>query len=326
MPRVLITGGAGNMARLVAAELAPRGHELVLFDRHHPRDAPYPWEPAWPTEVGELCDPAAVDRAFAAARPEMVVHLGGNPTPSDHPTYQAGGVYSHYGQVAHDDTFKSNVLGTYYVLDRAARAGVRRVVAASSFFALGIGNRISGAPWRPTYLPIDEAHPTEPEDSYSLSKLLNEEMYRAYARAYGMAVVAMRFLGVYYRHSPEPPGRRFRDRAAAPARRDSVESVWMYVDGRDAAQAVRRGLEADGLDPFEAFFIASGRSIRESPKEAFRREYPSLAHLAEGMGEWDDLISIGKARRKLGYRPEHLWLDEYPEMAAHATRPGSDAP
>ena len=316
--RILLTGGAGNMGRLAAAELSSMGHEVVLFDRHRPEDAPQPWRTDLAVEVGELWDPAAVDRAFLRARPEAVVHLGGNPLASDHPraAYRGGGIYGQYRAVPRDDTFRSNVLGTYYVLDRAAQAGVRRVVAASSFYVLGIGNRISGSPWLPEYLPVDEAHPIRPEDSYSLSKLLDEEMYAAYARAYGMTAVALRFAGVYYRHSPEPPGRRFQNQPTPPTDPRSVENLWVYVDGRDAALAVRLSVEAAGLDPFEAFYIASGRSIRGSPKQTFGACYPSFAHLAAELDEWETLLSFEKAQRVLGYEPRHFWVDEYPEMAA----------
>lgn len=315
MPRVLITGGAGNLGRLAAALFAERGYEVSLFDRFRPEEAPYPWQTEHTAYTGELWDGEAVGRAFDAVRADVVVHLGANPLASDHPERKPFGIYTHYSAVPRDDTMKSNVLGTYYVLDNAARTGVRRIVGASSFFVLGLGNRISGTPFIPDYLPMDEGHPNRPEDTYSLSKLLNEEMYDAYARAYGITIVALRFLGVYYRHSPEQPG-RFRESPRPPADPRGLENVWMYADGRDAAHAILLAAEAEGLGPFEAFFIATGRAIKDSPKRWLMEHYPALAVKAQSLGEWDDMISIAKARRLLGYEPRHFWLDEYPEMMA----------
>jgi nucleoside-diphosphate-sugar epimerase len=314
--KVLITGGAGHLGRLVAAQFADSGHQVALFDRHRPEDAPRPWETQWPVHVGELGDGAAMERTFQTVQPEIVVHLGANPLPSDHPTVRPFGLYQQYETVRRDDTFKSNVLGTYYVLDCAVRCGVSRIVAASSYFALGIGFRTSGTPFQVEYLPIDEDHPTRPEDSYSLSKLLNEEMYRAYSRAYPIQIVALRLLGVYY-PGHEAPG-RFLKHPAAPSDPRGLEDPWMYVDGRDAARAFLLSAQVEGLQPFEAFFIATGRTMLESPRHWVERYYPHIADKARALGEWDDLISIAKARRLLGYEPKHFWLDEYPDQMVSA--------
>lgn len=322
MARVLITGGAGRLGRLCVKEFQGAGHEVAIFDRFRPQDTSVAWDTDCTAYVGEAWDGSAVDRAFATFHPECLVHLAANPGASDHPSRgrRRDGAPAgprkqgaeQYRSVPRDDTFKSNVLGTYYVLDAAVRGGVRRMVAASSYFVLGIGSRISSAPFQVERLPIDETHPNRPEDTYSLSKLLNEKMYQAYSRAYGIQSVALRLLGVYY-HGMEEPG-RFRDRPNTPQPGRGLQDVWMYVDGRDAATAFRLAAEADGLHPFEAFYIATGRNIEGSPREWVRRLYPELADKAQTLGEWDDLISIAKARRLLGYEPHHFWIDEYADQ------------
>ncbi len=311
MARILITGGAGRLGRNCAREFAEYGHEIGLLDRLAPAEEVAAL--AAPDRIwrGELWDGHTVEEAVAAFRPQVVIHLGANPGPSDHPKHrQTGGQYS---TVPRDDTFKSNVLGTYYVLDSAVRHGVGKVVAASSYFVLGLGNRISDDPWSLDYLPIDEDHPLAPEDTYSLSKLLNEEMYRAYARAYGLQTVALRLMGVYY-HESEPPERRFRERPDPPqGTRGLGADVWCYVDGRDAAQGFRRAADAGGLAPFEAFYLVTDRKIRESPRYWLERYYPELMSRVRDLGQWDPLVSAQKARRLLGYRPQHSWLAEFPD-------------
>lgn len=306
MARVLVTGGSGKLGRLCVADLLDHGHTPAIFDRLGPEKSQVPWESNCPTYLGEAYDAAAVETAFREFAPEVVFHIAANPGASDHPGHQSG-----TRSVARDDTFCSNVLGTYYILDAAVRHRVNRLVAASSFFVLGIGFRISEAPFVVERLPIDESHPNRPEDSYSLSKLLNEEMYAAYARAYGLQTVALRLLGVHYPGISTP---RFHDSPRPPEDPDRFDNVWMYVDGRDAAQAFRLAMEARELEPFEAFYIATGRTIAGSPRYWLKRYYPTLANKAASLSDEDDIISIAKARRLLGYNPQHFWLDE---KAAH---------
>ena len=66
-------------------------------------------------------------------------------------------------------TYATNTLSTYNVLEAATRLGIGKVVFASSETTYGIcfaqGER------RPRYLPVDEEHPTVPEDSYAMSKV-----------------------------------------------------------------------------------------------------------------------------------------------------------
>lgn len=309
MARVLITGGAGRLGRNCAQEFTAHGHEVGLLDRAAPSDEVAALAAPGRIWRGELWDGRTVEEAVAAYRPQVIVHLGANPGPSDHPRRRQS--RGQYAAVPRDDTFKSNVLGTYYVLDAAVRHGVERVVAASSYFVLGLGNRISDTPWRVDYLPVDEEHPMAPEDSYSLSKALNEDMYRAYTRAYGLRTVALRLMGVYY-HEVEEPAKRFSDRPKPPDDRRSLGAdVWCYVDGRDAALAFRLAAEAQNLNPFEAFYVVTDRKIRESPRRWLEEYYPHLLDRAPNLGEWDTLVSAQKARRLLGYEPQHSWLQEF---------------
>lgn len=318
MARILITGGAGRLGRNCASEFTTHGHEIGLLDRVAPSSdvaalsAP---EHIW---VGELWDGHTVEEAIEGFRPEVVVHLGANPGPSDHPTRRQ--TRGQYASVARDDTFKSNVLGTYYVVDAAVRHEVKRVVGASSYYVLGLGFRISDDPWQVEYLPIDEDHPMRPEDSYSLSKLLNEEIYQAYTRAYGLQTVALRLMSVYY-HESEPPERRFSERLDPPKENESLGAdLLCYVDGRDAALGFRLAAEAEGLAPFEAFYLVTDRNTRESPRNWLQQYYPHLMKKVRGLGEWDTLISDAKARRMLGYLPQHSWLVEFPDrVVATAT-------
>jgi len=178
------------------------------------------------------------------------------------------------------------------------------IAFASTFFMLDLDFRIRDAPWLRRYLPIDEEHTLSPEDTYRLSKLMDEEMLEAYTRAWGMRSVACRLLGEYYAHRDDSATRFRREAKPPPQGKPPAFRAWQYLDGRDAAQAFRLANESKDLVPF---YLASDRTIEESRRDALARLFPELREMAAELGPDDGLISIEKAKRKLGYQPWHSW-------------------
>ncbi|MCX6045491.1 MAG: NAD(P)-dependent oxidoreductase, partial [Chloroflexi bacterium] len=149
--KVLITGGNGKLAAYVLRALAA-DHELVLFARHQPAPefANYPWI------QGELNSFEDCQRAVAGV--DAIQHIGAQPWPVEHPQLRAN---AEKQGIPFDATFKTNMLGTYYLMQAAAEAGtVKTVVMAGSNCALGHGFRISKTPFPIEALPINETHPT----------------------------------------------------------------------------------------------------------------------------------------------------------------------
>ena len=83
-------------------------------------------------------------------------------------------------------------------------------------------------------------------------------------------------------------------------------NLWAYIDGRDGAQAVRRALQHDAVG-FDVFVIANADTVmsRQSADLA-AAVYPSVPVNRE-LGEHETMLSIEKARRVLGYQPQHGW-------------------
>jgi nucleoside-diphosphate-sugar epimerase len=77
-------------------------------------------------------------------------------------------------------------------LPAAVGVGVRTVVAITSNCVLGHGFRVSGHHFPVQYLPIDEEHPRDPEDSYSVSKHFQSEIMFMFARSHGIRAYAIR--------------------------------------------------------------------------------------------------------------------------------------
>ena len=198
---------------------------------------------------------------------------------------------------------ESATVGTYYLLMAAVEAGVRTVVMTGSNCAFGHGYRISDRPFPFRYLPLDEEHPSDVEDSYSYSKLAGEELLASFTRAYGLRTYMTRPSGIC------PPERL--QAMAANAKPVTGWSEWLYgyVPSEDLADLQRLILEgADDL-PAHDVFIANGAdtSLLEPPRDPIARFRPDLLPLAEGIEGHQALFSIDKARRMLGWEPQRGW-------------------
>ncbi len=293
---VLITGAGGFVGRALIAELEG-AHELRLLDRVRAEDATMfvpgsaeraarPLRTAWPFVTAEVTDPDAL-RA-AAEGMDAIIHLAAAP----------------YGSPELGvETFRTNALGTFIVLDAARQAGVRRVLVASSINAFGTFFwRLSGRPVTYTALPLDETATPVPEDPYSLSKLVNEETCAAFHRAYGLTTVALRFAGLW---SEEMYARAVEE--GIPPTDAWSDDLYQWVHVADIARGVRLALEASGL-PGYGVYTLGGADTRcpEPTMELLERFRPDLARtLGAPLVGRDPLLSIERARRAFGYAPRY---------------------
>jgi nucleoside-diphosphate-sugar epimerase len=273
--RIVVTGGSGKAGRAVVRELLEHGYEVLSVDLSPPVDQ------VCPILKADLC---RLGEAFECLRGcDSVVHLAAIPRS---------------GIVTEESTFRINVETTFNVFTAATALGMEKIVWASSDLTLGPPFERQ----KPEYAPIDEAHPLNPESSYALSKVLGEEMARQHARWTGTPIIALRFSNIM------EPG----DYAAFPSFwKDACLrkwNLWGYVDVRDAAQSCRLALERT-VAGAEAFIIAAADTVMNRPSRDLMKEaYPSVS--IRGLpGEYDSLLSIGKARSVLGYAPRWSWRD-----------------
>ncbi|HEX2704410.1 MAG TPA: NAD(P)-dependent oxidoreductase, partial [Candidatus Lustribacter sp.] len=212
-----------------------------------------------------------------------VVHLAAIPAPGLHSDVT---------------TFRNNMLSTFNVFHAAVRLGIRTVVYASSETVLGLPFDTP-----PPYLPVDEDYPARPESVYLLVKHLDEQMAIELCRWHpDLTITALRFSNVMdledYRAFPG---------FDADARRRKW-NLWAYIDGRDGAQAVERALHRPGPG-FDRFIIASPDTVMSRPNADLVAEVFPGVPVTRDLGEHDTMLSIDKARRVLGYQPEHTWRD-----------------
>jgi nucleoside-diphosphate-sugar epimerase len=204
------------------------------------------------------------------------------------------------------ETLSNNVSSTYNVLRAAADSHVKRVVIASSTAAFGFiyAKNI----WPPDYLPLDEKHPSKPQDCYGLSKVLGEQIADSVVSVYqDMTVSSMRFPGVNFDLSYES----FRERWRNPATRAS--GFWTYIDARDAAMACRLALEAN-FKGHEVFIASAAENCMIQPTlELIQKYLPKGTKIRKTVGSHWSCVESAKARRMLGFKPLHLWQDHLEE-------------
>ncbi|MFC7406658.1 NAD-dependent epimerase/dehydratase family protein [Georgenia alba] len=282
MNRILVTGASGKLGRVVVEHLAQHGYDVVATDRVAPPPGlPGSFVTADLTDFGQVVELlSGVDEGGPV---DAVAHLSAIPAP---------------GRSPNATTFRNNVPSTYNVFRAAQVAGVRNLVWASSETVLGL-------PFDPPppYAPVDEEYAVMPQSTYSLGKAVEEEMARHLTRwDPQLKLIGLRFSNVM---RPE-------DYADFPAFQDDPSvrrwNMWGYIDARDGAQAVRRALEVD-LTGFEAFIIAAEDTVMETPSaDLLAAEFPDVPRRREVVGR-ETLLSIDKARRLLGYAPQHRWQD-----------------
>jgi UDP-glucose 4-epimerase len=293
MSRIVVTGGSGRLGRTLASGLAERGHEVVSFDRATAPDLAHTEQVTL-----DLTDAAATAHALTEARADAVIHLAAIAVPFSAPE---------------DVILRTNAALAMSVLGGAVRAGIPKIVAASSPTVLGYG-----APkgWTPDRLPLDEDSPTLPWNAYALSKLLIEQSLRMLQRQTGDAVRFAAFRPCYviapeeWAGAPTQQGHTVRERLDDPAL--SAPALFNYVDARDVAAFADTLLAALGDIPNgEVFFVGADDALAREPlAELLPRFHPGTTAAAATLTGTSPAFSHAKARRLLGWTPAHDWRTE----------------
>jgi len=282
---VLVTGAAGGIGRFVVEELLAAGLVVVAADRVA---ADLPGVAGW--LIGDLRDAAFVTEcltgpvAASVGGLDTVVHLAAIPSP---------------GVLSEHETLLHNAGAAYLVLNAAGRSGVRRVVASSSFSAVGLA--WADRDLSPDYVPVDEHHPQLTVDAYGLSKTVTEEIAAFTTRRFGTVTVCLRFPFV-------GAGDRLRDRLDQ-VRRDpggNRRELWAWLDSRDAAGAVLAALTADVSGHHVLNVAAPDTTALVSTQELLRTYHPNAEVRADLAGH-AGLVDSRRAGELLGFVPRWGW-------------------
>jgi UDP-glucose 4-epimerase len=183
---ILVTGGAGYIGSVTAAELITHGHSVVVYDnlvKGHAAAVPR----AAQLVVGDIADRKQLELTFGTYRIDAVVHFAA--------LIEAG-----ESMKAPELYFRNNTAGTLTLLEAMLANGVRRLVFSSTA-------AVYGEPQRTPILETDRLRPT---NAYGESKLMVEQMLEWFHRIHGLRYAALRYFnaagatsGLGESHEPE---------------------------------------------------------------------------------------------------------------------------
>ena len=246
MKRVLLTGAAGGIGTWLRKLLPPIYPDLVLSDVRAPKDL----GPSERFVLADIAKAAEIERACDGI--EGIIHLGGRS-----------------GEAPWEAILEANIVGCYNVFEAARKAGVKRVVFATSNHAVGFYPRA-------TTIGTDVI--PRPDSRYGVSKLFGEGLGAMYAYKHGIGVASLRIGNVGDRPLDE---RRL--------------AIWIRPD--DLVQLIRIGLERPGL-VYEVMYGVSDnqRSWYDNSRAA------ALGYKPQGRSE-DFAAAVLAAEPKSGKHP-----------------------
>lgn len=165
--RILVIGGAGYIGSHVALELRDAGHDVVVFDNLR-SGLRRNLLPGTTFVHGDIRHADQLRDAMDGI--DAVIHLA---------ALKAAGA----SMVVPQRYAEANITGTIAILGAMVERGVRRIVFSSSAAVYG----------EPQYLPIDEAHPTNPENFYGFTKLEVERILQWYDTLHGVRAANLRY-------------------------------------------------------------------------------------------------------------------------------------
>jgi UDP-glucose 4-epimerase len=276
---VLVTGGSGFIGRNLVTSLREAGTGVRVLDLE-----PF-FDPAVETVHGDVADPEAVAEGLGGDV-DAVVHLAA--------------VTSVLRSVDQPElTHRTNVTGTAVLLEAARRAGVGRVVFAST-------NAVVGA----SPGTISEESSLRPLTPYGATKAAAEMLLSAYDGSYGIGAASLRFTNVY------GPGMQAKDSIVARLMRAIRlgTTFEIYGDGRqlrdylhvsDVVAAVRRALDDDRWHGPVVLGAGTSLSVLDVVEAVRRTSGASLAirHGPAREGEMPAVVVDASRARRLGWTP-----------------------
>ena len=174
---VLLTGGAGYIGSHVLRAVLDAGHNCVVYDslvKGHARSV----DPTGARLVlGDVADSRTLGQTLDENEIDTVINF-------------AAFIEAGESVEKPEKYFRNNTIKGLQLLETMRAGGVKRIVFSSTAAVYGT----------PDHIPIEETDPLVPINPYGASKLCVEYMLRAYAHAYGMGGVALRYFNVAGAH------------------------------------------------------------------------------------------------------------------------------
>lgn len=170
--KVLVTGGAGYIGSVMARLLIEHGHQVVVLDNLSIGHRAAVKEPAR-LVVGDIGDTDLLDKLLKQEEFDCAMHFAAHSQIPE--SVEKPGFY-----------FENNVGQGIRLLNAVCRNGIKRFVFSSTASVYGAPDRV----------PITEDFPLKPTSPYGDTKLIFEQLLRAYQEAYGLKFASLRYFNV----------------------------------------------------------------------------------------------------------------------------------
>ena len=281
--RILVTGGSGKVGHWLIQHLLEQGYEVVNVDTRRPSIAQCRTIVADLTQLGQVVTAFSPFGTCDRTPYVGVIHMAAIPRAHESPN---------------DEIFRVNALSTYNVLEACAVLGIKKAAIASSESSYGLC--FASEFFAPNYLPIDEAHPQLPEDTYGLSKVVNEVTAEAFHRRTGMQVISLRIGNVL---SPEDHATV---RATYPNPEVRLRNLWSYIDARDLAVICRLCVEKDGLGCQPIIASADDTSSDRPTLDLVKQYLPTVTDLRRPLNDRAPLLANDRCKQLLGWKQQYF--------------------
>lgn len=297
--RVLLTGVNGRLGKWLLKDLIANGHEPVIFTR-----APVELEIAKDVQQirGDINDLKTCVEALKGQHIDAVIHPAAKPSPTDTVGSDSWNDYDTCPL-----TMQTNIMGLYNMLQGALRNDVGIFVQTGSNCATGHGYRLSNTDFPIKYLPIDEEHPVDVEDSYSYSKYAGELLLDSYSRSYGMQCYAIRSGWIL----DDDMRRRNAPRFSEPVKDlYSVFNPWVSFEDCSMAHIKIMEKAAEGELPlFAAYYCHADDTVASEPSmEIIKKFRPELLlRMKSHLPGYAPFMSNQKLKDHTGWTHNHTW-------------------
>ncbi|KAL2813407.1 hypothetical protein BJX63DRAFT_443074 [Aspergillus granulosus] len=294
--RIIITGGSGKAGQHIITYLLEQGHDVLNLDL-------VPLPPGKFNQVHtlrvDLSDAGQVYSALGSCFqltepfdepvglvPDAVIHLAG---------------YARNMIVPDNETFRTNAVSTYNVVEAACRLNTKKIILASSITVYGVSFAQGDVDF-PSF-PVDEEVDASPMDTYAISKVCAERIAQGFARRFGVDIYVLRIGRVI--EPDEYKGPIFESYVNTPAQ--WKVHGWSYTDARDLGQICHLGVEKDGLG-FQIFNAVNNDITNYTTSTAdFLGTMCPNTPITREMGPQEAPISNRKVKELLGFCQNHPW-------------------
>jgi len=297
--KTLVTGVSRGFGPHLVRELITHGHEVVLFTRK-------PSEEFKDHEqiIGDINNAADCLNAMKGRNIEAIHNVAAMPDPSDWVYWKGNDDPAIYPL-----TMQTNIIGLYNMLQAAIRNDIGIFVNTGTNCVYGHGYRVTDRPFEIKYLPIDEDHPFDIEDSYSFSKRTGENLMEMYTKVFGIRCYSIRSGWIASEQERK-------DRINDPKNMEDIEGLieWLaaWISAEDLAAAHRLIMEqANDIVPFGCYNCMSDDSMFGKPTMDVIKKYrPDLIPLIrEPLSDYASLFSSKRLKAVVGWHPKVTWLE-----------------